>query len=206
MKSDLKQNIAVLILQHPQEQVQPLATAPIITSILPKVTCSTGLSWPNFQKALGYKTDPKKWAVLYLGSAALPEDCSFAFIDRDNKIISDDAHLKRGIEGVVVLDGTWSQAKTLWWRNPWLLKLNRVAIRPFQPSLYGKLRKEPRKESVSSLEAVAATLVALGESIDLSRALLGAFRKKLAEYRLELRKSPRPKRSKTPGKQRRLSK
>jgi hypothetical protein len=67
------------------------------------------------------------------------------------------------LEGILVLDGTWSQAKTLWWRNPWLLKLPRIALTPREPSLYGKLRREPRREWVSTLEAVADVLPALGE-------------------------------------------
>jgi hypothetical protein len=62
-----------------------------------------------------------------------------------------------------VLDGTWSQAKTLWWRNPWLLKLPRIAINPREPSMYGKLRPEPARDHVSTLEAIADVLPALGE-------------------------------------------
>jgi hypothetical protein len=27
------------------------------------------------------------------------------------------------LDGLIVLDGTWSKAKTLWWRNPWLLSV-----------------------------------------------------------------------------------
>lgn len=72
--------------------------------------------------------------------------------------------LKRhGLEGLLVLDGTWSQAKTLWWRNAWLLKLPRIVLNPREPSMYGRLRKEPRRAWVSTLEAVADVLPALGE-------------------------------------------
>ncbi len=56
----------------------------------------------------------------------------------------------RALEGIVVLDGTWSKAKTLWWRNPWLLKLKRVTLKPGQPSIYGRMRAEPRREFVST--------------------------------------------------------
>jgi DTW domain-containing protein YfiP len=83
------------------------------------------------------------------------------------------------LEGLIVLDGTWSQAKTLWWRNPWLLKLARVSLVPREPSMYGKLRKEPRREWVSTLEAVADVLPALGAEAD---------RERHEESRTELRK------------------
>ena len=45
----------------------------------------------------------------------------------------------------MLLDGTWSQAKALWWRNAWMLKCQRVILGPKRPSRYGKLRKEPRQ-------------------------------------------------------------
>ena len=48
-----------------------------------------------------------------------------------------------------MLDGTWSQAKALWWRNAWMLKCQRVILGPAQPSRYGKLRKEPRGDGLS---------------------------------------------------------
>src|SRR5207245_1748202 len=61
----------------------------------------------------------------------------------------------RRLEGVILLDGTWSQAKTLWWRNPWLLKLHRIVLNPVRPARLGRLRREPRREALSTIEAAA---------------------------------------------------
>jgi DTW domain-containing protein YfiP len=83
------------------------------------------------------------------------------------------------LEGLIVLDGTWSQAKTLWWRNAWLLKLARVGLVPREPSMYGKVRKEPRREWVSTLEAIGDVLPALGPAAD---------RERLEASRTELRR------------------
>jgi DTW domain-containing protein YfiP len=80
------------------------------------------------------------------------------------------------LEGIVALDGTWSKAKTLWWRNPWLAKLSRVTLAPKQPSIYGRLRAEPRREFVSTLESVAAALTLCGESPAIEADLLRVFR------------------------------
>ena len=80
------------------------------------------------------------------------------------------------IGGLIVLDGSWSQAKALWWRNPWLLKFNRLVLHPTQPSIYGRLRREPRKEWVSTLEATAHALVGLGEDESVRTELLRAMR------------------------------
>ena len=71
----------------------------------------------------------------------------------------------------MVLDGTWSKAKTLWWRNPWLAKLNRLTLTPQQPSIYGSLRAEPRREFVSTLESVAAALTLCGEAPEIEKGL-----------------------------------
>ena len=81
-------------------------------------------------------------------------------VDRNGHVRPLEHH---GLAGILVLDGTWSQAKTLWWRNAWLLKLPRIVLTPREPSMYGRLRKEPRRDYVSTLEAIADVLPALGE-------------------------------------------
>jgi DTW domain-containing protein YfiP len=80
------------------------------------------------------------------------------------------------LRGIVVLDGTWSQAKTLWWRNPWLLKCARVSLNGLEPSIYGKLRKQPKRHCLSTLEAVADALVGLGEAPTVRLTLRRIFR------------------------------
>src|SRR5205807_9094195 len=60
--------VFVLILQHPHEKREPLATAPAIVATLQHARLVTGLSWPNLSRALGHDADPTRWAVLYLGS------------------------------------------------------------------------------------------------------------------------------------------
>jgi hypothetical protein len=87
------------------------------------------------------------------------------------------------VGGLVVLDGTWSQAKALWWRNPWLLKLRRVVLSPARPSLYRTLRKEPRPEGLSTIEAIALCLSSIEGRPDLEEALLLPFRKLLERSR-----------------------
>jgi DTW domain-containing protein YfiP len=80
----------------------------------------------------------------------------------------------RGLEGVVLLDGSWSEAKTLWWRNPWLLKLRRIVLNPQQRSRFGRVRREPRREALSTLEAAALLLKHLDGKPEIEAALLGA--------------------------------
>jgi DTW domain-containing protein len=156
-----------LILQHPQEHDAVLGSAQILAASLPKAKIVVGLSWPNFAKALGEEgVDPRRWAVLFPDREAEGEQVT----GRDG------VTSPRALEGIVVLDGTWSKAKTLWWRNPWLTKLNRLTLKPKQPSIYGHLRAEPRRDFVSTLESVTAALTLCGESPEIEAGLARVFR------------------------------
>jgi DTW domain-containing protein YfiP len=157
----------VLILQHPQEQDAVLGSAQIVLASLPKATLRIGLSWPNFAKALGEEgADPSRWAVLFPARDGAGNEV----VARSGELLPSD------LEGVIALDGTWSKAKTLWWRNPWLNKLNRLTLKPKQPSIYGHLRAEPRRDYVSTLESVAAALTLCGEPPEIEAGLSRVFR------------------------------
>jgi DTW domain-containing protein YfiP len=184
----------VLILQHPQEGNVDLTTVPLLMRALPNATLRVGLSWASLSHALGDEVEHAKWAVIYptkleegLDAEELAEEV--LLLDKKGRLRDPDAP---DIEGVVVLDGTWSQAKTLWWRNAWLLKLNRIVLNPREPSIYGRIRKEPRKEFVSTLEAVADVLVALGEPEETRASLRRAMRTMVQRARDAGMAAPRP--------------
>jgi len=178
--------IALLILQHPQEQDKALGTARLTALHFKNAVFKTGLSWPSLTKALGRTADPKRWATLYLGSAdpaLIAPGQSVVALDAKGKLLPIQEVALSDIEGVIVLDGTWSQAKTLWWRNAWLLKSKRVVLDPRQPSLYGKLRREPRREGLSTLEAAGMLLAHLEKRAEIETALLATFTQLLIKYR-----------------------
>jgi hypothetical protein len=162
----LPTRVRVLVLQHPREDDQVLGTAPLLACSLPNAMVRVGLSWASLAHALGVeKAEAAKWAVIFPVKIAPEVAARFTeerviLLDRKGRPRPPDAP---PIEGIVVLDGSWRQAKTLWWRNPWLLKLGRIVLRPREPSIYGRMRKEPRREWVSTLEAVAESLPVLGE-------------------------------------------
>ncbi len=200
----LDNRIALLILQHPQEQDRALGTARLTALHLKNSVLKIGLSWPSLSKALGRPVDdPKRWAVLYLGSAkaaGLDPEREIVAIDRKGEVEDHQRAILKEIEGIVLLDGTWSQAKALWWRNAWMLKCQRVILNPAKPSLYGKLRREPRREGLATIEAAAMLLAALEKRPDIAATLKAAFERMLARYREaqpvlpELGPKPRPKR------------
>jgi DTW domain-containing protein YfiP len=184
----INNRIAVLILQHPQEQDRELGTARLTALALSHATLKVGLSWPSLAKALGRTVDPKRWAVLYLGSASaatLPREREVVALDAKGAALPerDQDRALGSIEGIVLLDGSWSQAKTLWWRNPWVLKCRRVALNPKQPSLYGKLRREPRREGLSTLEAAGLAIARLERRAEIETALNSLFTRLLDRFR-----------------------
>jgi DTW domain-containing protein YfiP len=197
--------ISLLILQHPQEQDRELGTAQLTALHFNNAMLKIGLSWPSLSKILGHPVDPQRWAVLYLGSvraASLLPGRDIVVVNKNGGAVDHQDSALRDIEGVVLLDGTWSQAKALWWRNAWMLKCKRVVLAPARPSRYGVLRREPRGEGLSTLEAAAILLSRLEHKEEIAATLHASFERLLARYR-ELHPQARPSRRFRPRRSRR---
>jgi DTW domain-containing protein YfiP len=192
--------VAVLILQHPQEQDRVLGTARLLAATLSNARIVVGLSWRNLAHALKEPAEPRDWGVLYLGSVqarvSAKDQAPLLAIDRKGQPLADQTGARASLKGIVALDGNWAQAKALWWRNPWLTKLRRFVVVPDGPSLYGDLRREARPDAVSTLEAVALALSALEGDPTVRERLLAPFRELLAQARRAgIRDSKRDRRS-----------
>lgn len=219
----VQSRLHVLILQHPQEPDKEIGSARLAHLMLPNSTLRVGLSWPNLAKALETGAEaslasppqPSRWAALYLGSGVrapikaeplLPASGpTLLFVDRKGAPLpaAEQARIRSELQGLVVLDGTWSQAKALWWRNAWLLKLRRAILQPTRKSLYGGLRREPRSECLSTIESIAESLQAMGESRENTQSLRDMFQKLLGRYREWRPKSPRSRGRPRPARNRR---
>ena len=187
----------ILVLLHPQEKREPLATAAAAVARLRRSRLVAGLSWPNLARALGRRADPRRWGVVYLGSArpaalaaAAGQQRDILILGRDGKPVADPEPILNGLDGVVLLDGTWSQAKTLWWRNPWLLKLHRLVLNPPGPSLLGRFRREPRPDAVSTIEAAALVLRHVEAKPEAANALIAELGRIMAAARRPLQSEP----------------
>ncbi len=173
---------ALLILQHPQEQDHALGTAAIAQRQFANSRLVVGLSWPSLAAALARPhADARRWGVLYLGPHTSREPRRvLSAVDADGAPLVDQDHLIAALEGIILLDGSWAQAKALWWRNPWLLKLRRLVLAPPHPSLYGALRREPRADSVSTIEAAALCLAAIEDDATIVERALAPLKLLLA--------------------------
>lgn len=198
----------VLVLQHPQERSEERATAALLVAMLRYSRLAVGLSWPNLARALGQqpgqqtgrRADHSRWGVLHLGSARPsraarpphpahrgdspgkpPRGGTIIALGRDGSPLPDADRLLGELDGIILLDGTWSQAKTLWWRNPWLLKLHRLVLNPPEPARLGRIRREPRREALSTLEAASLVLRHVEPNPEAADMLLAALGRLIAE-------------------------
>lgn len=182
----------VLVLQHPQEHDHLLGTVPLLRAALRHVDVRVGLSWASLAHALDRRVATERWALVFprsaggpqagadgkavqvaghgalgarviRGSGLRPAARSASGVDRRMAPPRAPAVAAMPpLEGIILLDGTWSQAKTLLYRNPWLHRLPRLALPTDVASIYGRLRREPRRGHVSTLEAAVAALGQLG--------------------------------------------
>lgn len=182
--------LKLLILQHPQESRNPKSTSRLLALSIPQATHKVGLSWSSLSAALGKNAEPRLWAVLYLGpkkdSINLGPNEAIRIVDRKGLTAP-----KMKLEGVIILDGNWKQSKTLWWRNAWMTRLKRIILNPQQSSIYGLIRRQPRKNCLSTIEATATCLAALSGQTQIEETLL-LNQEKFLERFISARKLHKP--------------
>ena len=154
----------VLILQDPKEAKHALSSAPIIEKSL-----------INCQRAIGERFVPEQllgpdWQhnSLLLFPSEQASDIK-ANMDISNKTL-------------IVLDGTWKKVARLIHLNPWLSEITHIRI-PAQNESQYRIRKSPRADGLSSIEATVAVLNSLSQSQDYD-VILPAF-EKMIDYQIQ---------------------
>ncbi|MCB9564602.1 MAG: DTW domain-containing protein [Kofleriaceae bacterium] len=179
----LETRTRVVILQHPRERDMPIGTARMASLALPGAALHVGVRWDDHGPLRAALADPARPPILlYPGPGA-----------RD--ILRDPP---AGPVTLVAVDGTWSQARTVVRDNPVLAALPRYAFAAPEPSRY-RIRREPRAEYCSTIEALMHVLGALEGDVERFRALLAPFEAMIDAHlaaqggRRELRlRKPRP--------------
>jgi len=150
----------IVFLQHPRERHMPIGTAHMASLCLPNSELHVGVDWQGSSNLTRALSDPARpAALLYPGPEAIDVVRS----------------PPPGPITLVVVDGTWWQTKKLVRANPVLGTLPRYAFTPPAPSEY-RIRKEPRDDYVSTIEALVHVLGALEGEPGRFGALLQPFR------------------------------
>jgi DTW domain-containing protein YfiP len=149
----------VVILQHPRESDVAIGTARLVELQLERAERHVGVKLSEVPALVARLSDPAAPAILlYPGAGA-----------RDLA-----AEPPPGPVTLLVLDGTWWQAKKLFHSNPELRALPRYALNPSAPSRY-LIRREPALHCISTIEAIGEALTLLeGDGFD-REALLRPF-------------------------------
>ena len=135
----------VVLLQHPREENRPIGTAHMASLCLPSASVHVGTSFdgaPFLDDLLG--DENRTTYLLYPGDGA-----------RD--IVADPPQEPVTL---IVVDGTWAQAKKLVKTNARLASMPRVSFVPPAPSEY-RIRREPKEIYLSTLESLVLVLGAL---------------------------------------------
>lgn len=149
----------IVILQHPRERTVPIGTARMATLCLPNAELHVGIDWSHHSGLAAALADPARSPILlYPGDAARD-----LFIDPPRSPVT-----------LVVVDGTWSQAKTVVRDNPILRSLPRYGFVAPELSRY-QIRREPSDAFCSTIEAVMHALGALEGDPARFRAMLAPF-------------------------------
>jgi DTW domain-containing protein YfiP len=148
----------VLLLQHPRERKVGVGTARLAHLSLPNSDLRVGLD---------FAADPAVQEALAPGAA------SYVLFPRPDAIPLGELPRERPIT-LVVIDGTWWQARKLLKLNPAVAALPAVAFTPRRPSGY-LIRRQPAEFCVSTIEALA-------EALDTLEPAGGRFERLLAPF------------------------
>ncbi|MDB4973766.1 MAG: hypothetical protein JWN48_2107 [Myxococcaceae bacterium] len=158
----------VVLLQHPREHGKAVNTARIAALALPEASLHVGVDFSELSAVERAISCPERPAVLlYPGADA-----------RDLALEPPD-----GPVTLVVIDGTWHQARALIRKNPRIAALPRYAFHPPAPSDY-RIRREPAPNCVSTIEALTYALPLLEGDSARFLPLLVPFRA-MVDFQLE---------------------
>lgn len=150
----------IVILQHPRERFMPIGTARMASLCLPQTTLHVGMRWGEHPRLAAQLSDPARPPI-------------FLYPGPDAKDILREP--PKGPVTLVVVDGTWAQARGVVRDNPILQALPRYAFAAPEPSIY-RIRKEPSDAYVSTIEALMHVLGALEGDPERFRSLLAPMR------------------------------
>lgn len=131
----------LLILQHPSEQKQALATVPLLQLSISPLQVLVGEEFEHEAVIQNILQEPDSCRVLF------PCDNSTQWD------MAEPAGIQDMVKYLIIIDGTWRKAKRIWHMNPWLWQLPCVHLNNVPSSQY-LIRSSSVSGGVSTLEAV----------------------------------------------------
>jgi len=154
---ELSCNYQLIILQDPKEAKHALSSAPLLARSIIGAKLIVGEQFDP-ETILG-----KNW-----------KDESVLVFPTDNSLTASKASTL-DFKHLILLDGTWRKVARLLHLNPWLAEIPSLAIEANNNSEY-TIRKSPREDGLSTIEAAVQVLNGLHEKKDFTP-ILAAFHK-----------------------------
>lgn len=150
--TELQAPLEVVIWQDPTEAKHKLSTAPLLN-----------LSITNSRLLVG-----EEFGFTDIFSDSRIGECALLYPLADGtELVERD---KQQVKKLLILDGTWRKVRRLIHLNPWLNDLSYISLHPDFQSQY-RIRKSPRADGLSTIEAGVAALSWLDEQQDYSPVL-----------------------------------
>ncbi|MBN1959641.1 MAG: DTW domain-containing protein [Deltaproteobacteria bacterium] len=159
----------IYLLQHPRERFHPLGSVRLVRLGLSQIHIDIYGKDFAHQRTWSHQT-PSGAMLLYPGPKARELE-SLATHERP--------------QSLVVIDGTWSQAKSIIKKTEFLATMPQISVRPKMPGLY-RIRREPALHCMSTIEAIIAALQILEPKTEGLAQLLAAFTA-MIEHHIDLR-------------------
>jgi len=163
-----------VILQHPKEVRNAIGTGRLAHLALPNSLLLQGIDFTSDARLNALLDDPgSACAILYPGSQSrslnqLTEKDRAELMPRERRFV------------LLVIDGTWAGARPMLRRSKNLAALPRVSFSHSGASGYAGLRKQPREDCLSTVEAIGR-VIGLLESTEVENQLLAPFRYMVAQ-------------------------
>ena len=163
------------ILQHPSEVKRAIGTARILTLSLANAKLWVGEDFSQHEEInrLLSETDRQAW-VVYPGEGAVP------ISSLCGKNSQQATKTKRTL---ILLDGTWKKAYKIWQLSSNLKQLPTVSLDNVDQGNY-RIRKSPKSQGVSTVEAGYLALTALEGEGDTFAPLIEAFNQ-MIEFQIQ---------------------
>jgi len=132
----------ILVLQHPHERRKYHGSAKLVTSAIRNATLLRGIVIPEEEFRLAVRGR----APVLLFPCLRASPCEEVVLQANHLLIA--------------LDGTWSEARKIYNRNPYLHNLPALSFAAKHKSNY-RIRKQPKPGCLSTVESIAYALLAV---------------------------------------------
>ncbi len=149
----------IVVLQHVRERFHPIGTARLVR---------LGLDSVEVRPLTGSVPRP-----------TLPEGAALLYPSPGARDLAELEPAERP-RSLIVLDGTWHQARRLYLDNPWLQALPAVRFTPDAPSRY-RIRRQSSSDHLSTVESIVTALRMLEPDLGGLDELLAAFESMIAD-------------------------